>query len=445
MAAGPPHREIKEEHAIQAVTSWESFFVISVVFVVAVLNLLLGAALAMLLERQIVVPVPSLRPLPEPDDPETVLEIPVVPAEERVDVRSQLPERWLKILDETDSAFTTLVEATVEVLQLDVQSYHGDLLDIEDLVRSAIRKKKPEAIRDAIQVLVALNEEWMDRQNEATQVLDEGKESLEKHDDIAARLKQLLSEQTALIEESCATLLSVDVHRENADAEIIESLVCMTTMAHQLRDVVARSAVDVVCQAGQVMETSPECRTDKLTGLPNRLAIEWTFDQWWQEDVAGKRPVSAALIDIDHFAAFNSQAGTRVGDRLLRSMAGLLERLCSDEEDGRLFFSYGGQRFFIFCGECEPRVAVSSLENIRQTVAAARLECEGEQHALTVRCGITGGRPGENVESLCQRLEELVRAAGQAGGNCICVEDDSGREVIPPGEATVDSHVVIVE
>lgn len=420
---------------------------ISVVFVLAVLNLLLGFALAVVLERQVVVPVPWLRSPDHTSESETIFEIPVARVEESHDVREHLPERWLALLGDRAATFATLVEATVEVLRLDVGTYHGDLLDIEDLVRSAIAKGKPEAVRDAIQVLVALNEEWMDRQNDALKVLAAGEGMVGEHAAIRARMETMLTDQVGLIEECCAELLSVDVRHDTAAVAITESLGQLMSMGHRLRDAIAQATVEIVYRDGQLSETDPQCRRDEQTGLQNRLGVEWTLDNWARDDARREHALAAVLVDIDRFGALNSRVGTRVGERLLLSLAGFLQRLASGEEPKRPLYRYGGQSFFLAYDDCVPQDLLPRVEKIRQAVAAAQLDHDGELYSLTVRCAIAQIGCEEGAEAFCRRLEGLVQVAREAGGNCICLEGAAGAgpAIIRPEPVTVEGQVIKVE
>jgi diguanylate cyclase (GGDEF)-like protein len=56
---------------------------------------------------------------------------------------------------------------------------------------------------------------------------------------------------------------------------------------------------------------------DPLTGLPNRRAFDLALD----DCVAGGRPFSLLLVDVDRFKAINDTFGHTVGDEVLRAIA----------------------------------------------------------------------------------------------------------------------------
>ncbi len=63
---------------------------------------------------------------------------------------------------------------------------------------------------------------------------------------------------------------------------------------------------------------------DVLTGLSNRRSAMTQLQEFWAAAVRYGRPLSVAMIDIDHFKLVNDQYGHQVGDAVLRSVANVL-------------------------------------------------------------------------------------------------------------------------
>ena len=96
--------------------------------------------------------------------------------------RSQIPEAWAKAPGGGQRRSSAhLSEASAHVFKLEVDTYREDLLDIEDLIRSGIAKDNPDSIRDAVQELVALNDEWVSRQMDAARVMSEKEDAAGLH------------------------------------------------------------------------------------------------------------------------------------------------------------------------------------------------------------------------------------------------------------------------
>ena len=418
---------------------------ISVVFVIGVVNLLLGFALAVVLERQITVPIPTLqRSLQEPD---VIFELPVQELQPIEELRNTLPKRWLDLLDRSEVEFSTFVEAATEILRLEVDGYRNDLLDVEDLVHSTIEKEKPEALSDTIGVLVALNEEWVDRQKDALEVMSRRQDQLGEYASIGQTMESVLLDQTTMIQHECGELLRM---KENCTADgvadaVIRSLEKMTAMVHQLRDQIRQASLMIIREEGRLQLSDRDMQRDSITGLQNRIALELIFENWWREDTDRRRQVSAALIDVDRCGDVNAKLTTRVGDRVLKNLAIYLEQLCGSESGLERVYHYAGQQFFIFFGDTGPRSAASKVERIRQTLEATKFEYHGKCYALTLRAGVAAAKPEDDVQSLFQRLEELAEAAKHAGRNQTALEDASGSGVVQPEVMEVKKRVIKVE
>ena len=73
-------------------------------------------------------------------------------------------------------------------------------------------------------------------------------------------------------------------------------------------------------------KSEERARTDTLTGLPNRRALEEFFRTAQIAAMEKGEPLSVLLIDIDHFKRFNDDFGHGVGDQVLRLMAKVVAR-----------------------------------------------------------------------------------------------------------------------
>ncbi len=406
---------------------------------------MMGFALAILLERQLTIPVPTLRAHRGANSDEVIYEIPAA-AVTLEEVREELPARWLDMLENSGYEFSTFVEAAVEVLRLEVDVYREDLLDVEDSVRGAIVKKDPDAVRAALQELVTLNEGWVARQHEVLTVLAQRRDQLGEYGVIGTRLEGILLDQTALIESRCKSVLGLDLKGdEQAFDTIISELGNLVRMAHELRDAIREATLMIICHEDRLESSDRRQHFDALTGLQNRMGLELLFRSWWREDVRRARPVSAALVDIDRFGEVNNRLGTRVGDRFLHAIARLLGQLTAKENGLDRVFRYGGQSFFIFFGDTGPRSAAANVERMRQSIEATKFEYNGGQHSLTVRVGLTQVHRDDDTTTIFTRLQELAANAKRAGRNRTCLEDATGNGVVQPEAAQVKGRVVKVE
>lgn len=71
--------------------------------------------------------------------------------------------------------------------------------------------------------------------------------------------------------------------------------------------------------------------TDKLTGLPNRVALNRTISDLYERE-EGAAGSALIMVDIDNFSDLNGKYGTHAGNKLLKKFAGLF-RKCIKKND----------------------------------------------------------------------------------------------------------------
>ncbi len=105
---------------------------------------------------------------------------------------------------------------------------------------------------------------------------------------------------------------------------------------------------------------------DQLTGLPGRRALEERLRS------LGER-YAIAMVDVDHFKAFNDTHGHDIGDQVLRLVAGRLAQVGG----GGTAYRYGGEEFcVVFPGRDSGEVA-EDLEAIRVAIERYRMAVRG--------------------------------------------------------------------
>jgi two-component system cell cycle response regulator len=159
--------------------------------------------------------------------------------------------------------------------------------------------------------------------------------------------------------------------------------------------------------------------TDQLTGLHNRRYMTGQLDSLVKRATMGGEPVSALLIDIDHFKKINDTFGHDVGDEVLREFA---LRLASNVRAIDLPCRYGGEEFTVIMPDTQLADALRIAERIRNHVSGAPFKVAQGQEQLTVTISIgvsaTGGQ-GDTPEALLKRADEGVYQAKASGRNAV--------------------------
>lgn len=163
-----------------------------------------------------------------------------------------------------------------------------------------------------------------------------------------------------------------------------------------------------------VQQLAAMARTDGLTGLPNRRALDAHFSQEHARALSEGRPLSMLLVDLDHFKQFNDQHGHAVGDSVLRLVSNCLQQQLRSENPHTDDFigRWGGEEFVLLTARALP-AALGLGERLRAAVAA--LSCE--YGAITTSIGVAELRPGEAAHTLFQRADQAIYAAKAEGRN----------------------------
>lgn len=158
-----------------------------------------------------------------------------------------------------------------------------------------------------------------------------------------------------------------------------------------------------------------QAREDGLTGTANRRSMDERLVQAISAAQRSGRPLSFALLDIDHFKRVNDDYSHAVGDAALRAVAQLIRgQLRADESVAR----WGGEEFAILLPDTALEAARTCCERIREAVAA--LDCEGFAPGLklTVSIGIAEREPDMmQPERLVSRADAKLYEAKHAGRN----------------------------
>ena len=140
---------------------------------------------------------------------------------------------------------------------------------------------------------------------------------------------------------------------------------------------------------------------DALTGVLNRRAWDQLLSSALRK---GTQPLHVALLDLDHFKAYNDRNGHPAGDALLRRAARAWR---SAVRAGDVLARYGGEEFAVLLAGCEQDRAIEIAERLRQATS-------DEQH---VSIGVARWDGSEGPDGLVDRADRALYQAKRAGRN----------------------------
>jgi diguanylate cyclase (GGDEF)-like protein len=170
---------------------------------------------------------------------------------------------------------------------------------------------------------------------------------------------------------------------------------------------------------------------DELTGLWNRRYIERMLPQAVRNAHAGGGPLSAVMVDADHFKAINDTFGHGIGDQVLRRMAMLLRTgVRPDDIAARL----GGEEFILLLPDTPGERALDVGRRLWAAVRGADWDDLVPGSRPTISVGVATVDRGEygggdrdrsdtavkaTVADLLARADAALYRAKHAGRDCV--------------------------
>ena len=191
-------------------------------------------------------------------------------------------------------------------------------------------------------------------------------------------------------------------------------------------DYLKHYAKELERQTRQLEAQIAQARTDALTGLANRRALDEELQRRYSECQRTGSPLSVMLLDVDHFKTFNDTYGHRAGDEALQVIAGALRRAMRQMD---LVTRYGGEEFVVILPGTAIDGAKLVAERTRQDISQTTFRYDSKDFCLTVSVGVAQLAPNEHMSRMLQRVDRAMYASKEAGRNRTYWHD--GRAIHP--------------
>lgn len=159
--------------------------------------------------------------------------------------------------------------------------------------------------------------------------------------------------------------------------------------------------------------------TDVLTGLFNRGHVDERFSVELSRASRYNKPLTIAVIDVDHFKALNDAYGHVAGDHVLRNIGIVLQTSFRESDTvGR----YGGEEFIVILPETRIEAARQKLESLRKLVAESPVSLPARdcQAHVTISAGLASfPHDGTSAGDLFAAADERMFQAKREGRNRI--------------------------
>ena len=156
---------------------------------------------------------------------------------------------------------------------------------------------------------------------------------------------------------------------------------------------------------------------DGLTRLTNRRSfIERGQSEFSRAQRIPTSALACVMVDLDHFKRINDTWGHHAGDQVLIAASTIMMSGARHyDEVGR----YGGEEFAILLPGLTLEAAVIVAERIREKIADAQINVDGNPIAITASFGVASfPAPGiTNLNDLLKAADKALYAAKESGRN----------------------------
>jgi diguanylate cyclase (GGDEF)-like protein/putative nucleotidyltransferase with HDIG domain len=152
-----------------------------------------------------------------------------------------------------------------------------------------------------------------------------------------------------------------------------------------------------------------QAATDPLTRLANHRAFHARLREELARAQRHDRPLTLALLDVDHFKAINDSLGHERGDVVLAAVAATLSDVARTED---VLARLGGDEFAMLMPDTSEEQALAAVERAREAITAIEL---GTGVRVTVSAGICGLEHAGDPDALV-RLADGALYWGKAHG-----------------------------
>jgi diguanylate cyclase (GGDEF)-like protein len=151
---------------------------------------------------------------------------------------------------------------------------------------------------------------------------------------------------------------------------------------------------------------------DALTGIANRRHFEQSLTEQLPAAMASGLPLAVAMVDVNSFKAVNDGFTHRIGDRVLKTIAGIIGTHVRGHD---LPARWGGDEFVILFHNATVEEARKVCERIQRAVASFDWESVAPGLRMTVSIGVSKAHAGDTPDSVVHRSDQSMYQAKPVG------------------------------
>lgn len=205
--------------------------------------------------------------------------------------------------------------------------------------------------------------------------------------------------------------------------ELINGAQGMRSSVTELQSTVAGHSEEVESLKEALQQAIGEAMTDPLTGLNNRRAFDRIISEVIDGGTTSAHSHSLLMLDVDHFKKVNDTYGHVFGDKVLRSIAHVLQGKVKGADSVARF---GGEEFAVLLPKTAAKGAQVVAEQIREAVEKGRIRGTGKAEdagKITISIGVALYRVGDTAESFIERADKALYKSKSDGRNRVTLAE----------------------
>ncbi len=160
---------------------------------------------------------------------------------------------------------------------------------------------------------------------------------------------------------------------------------------------------------------------DPLTGLFNRRYLQETLPRELARAERESRPLSVAMLDLDHFKQLNDAYGHLAGDAMLQQLAQVLTQLT---RTGDIVTRYGGEEFVVVLPDITSQTACQRAEEWRTSFERVAASAALPLQPITLSVGIASyPQDGTSADELIHQADMALYRAKSGGRNRVATAE----------------------
>jgi two-component system glycerol uptake and utilization response regulator len=157
---------------------------------------------------------------------------------------------------------------------------------------------------------------------------------------------------------------------------------------------------------------------DPMTGIYNRRKFFYLAEEKFEHQ---KENLFAVMIDIDKFKAINDEFGHQIGDRVIKSVTGIIKE---DLPQNAIFGRLGGEEFAIVLNMPNQDELFELIEKVRDEIYNKDIQIDDSKVKVTISAGISSYKDKyQNIDQFLSDADCALYDAKGQGRNKTMVRD----------------------